>query len=99
MKNNMMKRLRKKHIYYMVQFDGLDVLGRKLPDGIGKKFEADQTFRLNEFDDCLKYVNSLRDVKADYAFFIEDYDEEDESINHPVQFSNFNHSFPAKEVN
>ena len=39
MKNNMMKRLRKKHIYYIVQFDGLDVLGRKLPDGIGKKFE------------------------------------------------------------
>lgn len=99
MKHEMMKRLRKKHIYYMVQFDGLDVLGRMLPNETIDKFPTDETFELNEFDQCLKYVNSLRDVKADYAFYIEDWNEEDETIEHPVQFRYFNHSFPAKEVN
>lgn len=89
MENNIMKKLRNNHIYYNVWFDGKDVSGRKLPDEIRKKFDSDRTFELNEFDDCLKYVNGLRDVKADYAFYLEDWDEEEECIEHPVCFRHF----------
>ena len=89
MRNKTMKKLRKNHIYYKVCFDGLDALGRKLPKEITDKFETDISFELNEFDDCMVYVNGLRDVKADYGFYFEVWDEEEENVEHPVNFRNF----------
>ena len=86
-----MKMLIKGHIYYMVYFDGMLASGRKASKEIKNMFESDKTFELNEFEKCMEYVNKLRENKCDYAFYIEEWNEEDETIEHLIGFKWLKH--------
>lgn len=87
-----MKLLDKEHIYYMVYFDGMLASGRKASQKIKDMFDSDVTFKLNQFDKCVEYVSKLRKNKCDYGFYIEVWNEEDESVEHPVHFRSLKHS-------
>tara|TARA_R100000808_G_C2056169_1_gene89582 strand:+ start:40 stop:306 length:267 start_codon:yes stop_codon:yes gene_type:complete len=87
-----MKLLDKEHIYYMVYFDGMLASGRKASQKIRDMFNSDTSFKLNQFDKCMEYVNKLRKNKCDYGFYIEIWNEEDESVEHPVHFRSLKHS-------
>ena len=54
--------LDKEHIYYMVYFDGMLASGRKASQKIRDMFDSDVTFKLNQFDKCIKYVNKLKEI-------------------------------------
>jgi hypothetical protein len=83
---NKMKKLRDGHIYYMVYFDGMLNNGGKAPKEIIDMFDSDVAFKLNDFNKCMDYVNKLSKHNCDYGFYVEVWNEEDESVKHPVTF-------------
>ena len=85
---NNMKRLKDNHIYYMVYFDGMLNNGNKASKNILDMFDSEEHFKLNDFNQCMDYVNELNQHNCDYGFYVELWNEKDESVEHPITFRN-----------
>ena len=84
------QRVLKGDIYYIVWFDGNLINGRKASKEVKEKYDSDKIFSLNEFDKCIEYVNQLKNDHCDYSFHLEEWKEEEESIDH-FTFKHFKH--------
>ena len=89
---NNMKKLRDNNIYYMIYFDGMLNNGRKAPRKTLDMFDSDVSFKLSDFNKCMNYVNKLSKHNCDYGFYVEVWNEEDTSVEHPITFRWLEHS-------
>lgn len=87
-----MKKLRNNNIYYMIYFDGMLNNGRKAPRKTLDMFDSDVSFKLSDFNKCMNYVNKLSKHNCDYGFYVEVWNEEDTSVEHPITFRWLEHS-------